>query len=83
MNKDKEHKFEWNLNFMSLTLTISWLAGTAMLLAIVAMIVKWAIQYIFQIGLSKNDDARRKRETCQEAKDDGKYRYYERTFKRL
>lgn len=47
MNKDKEHKFEWNLNFMSLTLTISWLAGIAMLLAIVAMIVKWAIQYIF------------------------------------
>ena len=81
MSKDKEDKFVWN--FMALTLTISWLAGTAMVLAIVAMIVKWAIQYIFQIGLSKNDDVRRKREMCQEAKDDGKYRYYERTFKRL
>ena len=45
MNKDKEHKIEWN--FMALTLTISWLAGTAMVLAIVAMIVKWTIQYIF------------------------------------
>lgn len=47
MNKDKEHKFEWNLNFMALTLTISWLAGTAMVLVIVAIIVKWVIQYIF------------------------------------
>lgn len=62
MNKDKEHKFEWN--FMALTLTISWLAGTAMVLAIVAMIVKWTIQYIFLIVMSKNDVARRKRETC-------------------
>lgn len=42
---NKEDKFVWN--FMALTLTISWLAGTAMVLAIVAMIVKWAIQYIF------------------------------------
>ena len=81
MNKDKEHKIEWN--FMALTLTISWLVGTGMVIAMLAMIVKWAIQYIFQIGLSKNDDVRRKREMCQEAKDGGKYRYYERTFKRL
>lgn len=45
MNKDKEDKIVWD--FMALTLTISWLAGTAIVLAIVAMIVKWAIQYIF------------------------------------
>ena len=45
MSKDKEDKFVWN--FMALTLTISWLAGTAMVFAIVAMIVKWTIQYIF------------------------------------
>ncbi|CAI3253195.1 hypothetical protein CIRMBP1271_02112 [Enterococcus cecorum] len=45
MNKDKEHKIEWN--FMALTLTISWLVGTGMVIAMLAMIVKWAIQYIF------------------------------------
>ena len=45
MNKDKEDKIVWD--FMALTLTISWLAGTAIVLAMLAMIVKWAIQYIF------------------------------------
>lgn len=52
MNKQKEHKEQhketkFELNFMALTLVVSWFSGTIIVLAFLAIIVKWAIQYIF------------------------------------